>query len=164
MDQKPNNDDEFHDANENIVNELIEQTTGVKITNSIDNDESHEKNEDPVEQEKFQDCETSDLIDDESQKDFEKDQTEEERECARLKAIELKEKGNEEFRNGSFEKSAEIYTMALRKCPVVCGNERAILYGNRAMSKMKLDLKSAAIDDCSKAIEFNPKYVKVLLR
>lgn len=161
MDKKeinvPSSDDEnFEDANEKIVNELIDKTTGIKMSDIKEDDE------DPVEQ--FEDCETSDLIDDESQKDFEKDQTEEEREAARLKAVELKEKGNEEFKNGNFEKSSEIYTMALRKCPVVCANERSILYGNRALSKVKLDLKPAAIEDCTKALEFNPKYVKVLLR
>lgn len=165
MDKKeiniPSSDDEhFEDANEKIVNELIEKTTGVKISDIQKDPESDD--EDPVEP--FEDCETSDLIDDESQKDFEKDQTEEEREAARLQAVELKQQGNEEFKNGNFEKSAEIYTKALRKCPVACANERSILYGNRALSKVKLDLKPAAIDDCTKALEFNPSYVKVLLR
>jgi tetratricopeptide (TPR) repeat protein len=165
MDKKdinaPSSDDEhFEDANEKIVNELIEKTTGVKISD-LKQDPEHD-DEDPVEA--FEDCETNDLIDDESQKDFEKDQTEEEREEARLKAVELKQKGNDEFKEGNFEKSAEIYTLALRKCPVVCANERSILYGNRALSKVKLDLKPAAIDDCTKALEFNPSYVKVLLR
>jgi tetratricopeptide (TPR) repeat protein len=165
MDKKdinaPSSDDEhFEDANEKIVNELIEKTTGVKISD-LKQDPEHD-DEDPVEA--FEDCETNDLIDDESQKDFEKDQTEEEREEARLKSVELKQKGNDEFKEGNFEKSAEIYTLALRKCPVLCANERSILYGNRALSKVKLDLKPAAIDDCTKALEFNPSYVKVLLR
>ena len=146
-------DEHYEDANERIVNELIEKTTGVKLE-----EQNHEDSE------SFKECETSDFIDDESQKDFEKDQTEEERELARLKAVELKQRGNEEFRSGNFEKSAEIYTTALRKCPVLCTEERSILYGNRALSKVKLDLKPAAIDDCTKALEFNTNYVKVLLR
>lgn len=162
MDKKesaiPSSDDEnFEDANEKVVNELIEKTTGVKMS-----EVQKDPDEDPVEA--FEDCETSDLIDDESQRDFEKDQTEEERDVARLKAAELKQDGNNEFNKGNFEKSAEIYTMALRECPVACANERSILYGNRALSKSKLDLKPAAIDDCTKALEFNPNYVKVLLR
>lgn len=158
MDRKeehmPSSDEEhFEDANEKIVNELIGKTSDLQ---------KDPDDEDPVES--FVDCETNDLIDDESQKDFEKDQTEEEKEIARLKAVELKQQGNDEFRDGNFERSAEIYTLALRKCPVACSNERSILYGNRALSKVKLDLKLAAIDDCTKAIEFNPSYVKVLLR
>lgn len=156
MDKKDTNtassdDEHFEDANERIVNDII-GSSGINIPDE----------EDPGDD--FKECEASDLIDDESQKDFEKDQTEEEREAARLEAVELKQQGNEEFKNGNFEKSAEIYSNALRKCPVVCANERSILYGNRALSKVKLDLKPAAIDDCTKALEFNPNYVKVLLR
>lgn len=176
MDQKDStkllggeDEEHFEDANEKIVNELIEKATGINIkSNPCEETASNDNDEDPEEAgEIFQDCETNvanDLIDDESQKDFEKDQTEEERENARLKSVELKEQGNGEFRKGNYEKSAEIYTMALRKCPVACATERSVLYGNRALSKIKLDLKPAAIDDCSKAIEFNSNYVKVLLR
>ncbi|KAG5681924.1 hypothetical protein PVAND_011327 [Polypedilum vanderplanki] len=138
MDEKQqiasSDDEQFEDANEKIINDIIDK------------------------------CEANDLIDDESQRDFEKDQTEEEREEARLLAVELKDKGNVEFRNGNFEISSEIYTQALRKCPVSCSTERSILYGNRSLAKVKLGLKSSAIDDCTKSIEFNPKYVKVLLR
>jgi tetratricopeptide (TPR) repeat protein len=163
MDKKepmPSSDDEhFEDANEKVINDIIDSTS------RLSNCESDEENYcDQDGGENFQDCETNDLIDDESQRDFEKDQTEEEREEARLLAVELKDKGNEEFRNGNFEKSAEIYTNALRKCPVFCASERSMLYGNRSLAKAKLGLKPAAIDDCSKSIEFNPKYVKVLLR
>lgn len=148
-------DEHFEDANEKIINDLIEETGKISCDENIDRNSDAEN---------FEECETSDLIDDESQKDFEKDMTDEEREEARLQAIELKNKGNEEFRKQNYEQSAEIYTNALRKCPVLCADERSILYGNRALSKVKLGLKPAAIDDCSKAIEFNPKYVKVLLR
>lgn len=161
-DQPTLSDEEhFEDANEKIVNELIKETTGVKIYElQEDGDDDDSENE----KENFEDCETSDLIDDESQRDFEKDQTEEEREAAKLEAEELKKEGNELFKNGEFLKSAEIYTSALRTCPVVCSNERSVLYGNRAVAKQKLNFKPAAIDDCTKAIEFNPNYVKVLLR
>lgn len=146
-------DEHFEDANEKIVNELIEETTGVKLS-----DLEHEN----VEDETFEDCE--DFIDDESQRDFEKDQTEEERQAAKSKAEELKIAGNELFKEGDFLKSVEIYTSALKTCPVVCATERSVLYANRAAAKHKLDMKPAAIDDCSKAIEFNPIYLKVLLR
>jgi tetratricopeptide (TPR) repeat protein len=158
-------DEHFEDANEKIVNGLIEETMGMKIT---DNDQLSDEKDDsePEENDKesFVDCETNDLIDDESQKDFEKDQTEEEREAAKIKAEELKKQGNEYFKNGDYLKSSETYTEALRMCPVLCATERSVLYGNRAAAKQKLDLKTPAIDDCGKSIEFNPSYVKVLLR
>lgn len=155
-------DEHFEDANEKVVNELIEETKNMKIKDTKNIEEQDDSGSE--EAEKFQECETDDLIDDESQKDLEKDQTEEEREAAKLKAEELKKDGNDEFRRGNFLKSAEIYTKALRTCPVACANERSMLYGNRAAAKQKLDRKPAAIDDCTKAIEFNPNYVKVLLR
>lgn len=157
-------DEHFEDANEKIVNELIEETAGIKITEFSDDEKSDSEQEDHDSLQSFVDCETNDLIDDESQKDLEKDQTEEEREAARLEAEELKKQGNELFKNGEYLKSAEVYTSALRTCPVACDADRSVLYGNRAAAKQKLELKPAAIDDCSKSIEFNPSYVKVLLR
>lgn len=168
-------DENYEDANERIVNEIIEQTklTSLKENEAEnlpaelredDSDEKDDSEHEDNEKEHFAECETSDFVDDESQKDFEKDQTEEQRETCRLEAEELKRKGNEAFKNGEYEKSAEIYTSALRVCPVLCSNERSVLYGNRAAAKQKLDLKPAAVDDCTKAIEFNPSYVKVLLR
>lgn len=172
MDKKDNiassDDEHFEDANEKIVNELIQETTGLKIVDlkedskisSDDYDSEHEQND----KESFEDCETNDLIDDESQRDLEKDQTEEEKEAAKTKAEELKKQGNECFKNGDYLESVELYTNALRSCPVSCASERSVLYGNRAAAKQKLNFKPAAIDDCSKSIEFNPSYVKVLLR
>lgn len=165
IDSKSLSDDEhFEDANEKIVNELIEETTGIKITELNDHSGDSDDSDNDEVKESFVDCETSDLIDDESQLDLEKDQTEEERETARTKAEELKKEGNELFKNGDYLKSAEVYTNALRTCPVLCKSERSVLYGNRAAAKQKLNLKPAAIDDCTKSIEFNSAYVKVLLR
>lgn len=160
-------DERFEDANERIVNNLIEETAGIKISELMrDGEVSDEKDDSEPENDKenFEDCETSDFIDDESQRDLEKDQTEEERETEKNKAEELKQKGNELFKNGEFQKSVEMYSEALRTCPVACATERSVLYGNRAVAKQKLNLLTPAIDDCGKSIEFNPNYVKVLLR
>jgi tetratricopeptide (TPR) repeat protein len=168
MDKKEVSSDEEHFedccANEKIVNELIENA-GINLEEKLKIDESDsEKHE--QEKEIFEDCQgtADDLIDDESQRDFEKDLTEEEKLENKNKAEELKKVGNEHFKNSEFEKSVEIYTSALKLCPVDCSVERAVLYANRAAAKAKLDLKPTAIDDCSKALEFNPKYVKALLR
>lgn len=160
-------DEHFEDANEKLVNDLIEDATRLKVADTANTEGESEKDDSEPEdndKESFVECETNDLIDDESQRDFEKDQTEEEREVAKAKAEELKKAANECFRNGDYTKSAELYTSALRTCPVACATERSVLYGNRAAAKHKLDLKPAAIDDCTKSIEFNPNYVRVLLR
>lgn len=168
MEKKDNlassDDEHFEDANERIVSGII-QDASIKTTELEDlSDEKDDSEPEENDKESFVDCETSDLIDDESQRDLEADQTEEEREAAKVKAEELKKQGNELFKNGEYLKSVEIYTEALRKCPVLCATERSVLYGNRAAAKQKLDLKTPAIDDCGKSIEFNPSYVKVLLR
>lgn len=151
IDLMASDDEQFEDAKERTVSDLLNESSRNSKKEDSDNENFHE-------------CESSDIIDDESQKDYEKSQTVEEREHARLEALELKNKGNDEFRNQNFEMSIEIYTNALRKCPVICQDERSIIYGNRALSKIKLGLKKAAIDDCTKSLEYNPKYVKVLLR
>ncbi|XP_055641239.1 tetratricopeptide repeat protein 1 [Toxorhynchites rutilus septentrionalis] len=166
--------------NEAAVDEVIEQVTGVHIGNSPRVDTSA-----PSEQtEKFVDCRSDcgsdgeetvgkelksghtedDFVDDESQRDFEKALTEEEKQANKLKADELKNEGNDLFRKGDFEKSANVYTGALRICPVEYSTERSILYANRAAAKTKLNYKPSAIEDCTKALEHNPNYLKALLR
>jgi tetratricopeptide (TPR) repeat protein len=155
--------EQFEDANEKIVNELIEETMGTTLTDPPDCDEESESDSEN-DKDKFKDCVSNDFIDDEAQAELEKDQTEEEREAAKTLSEELKKKGNELFKSGEFLKSSETYTEALQACPVVHSNERSILYGNRGAAKHKLDMKPAAIDDCTKSLEFNPKYVRVYLR
>lgn len=82
----------------------------------------------------------------------------------RQEADEFKSKGNDHFKANDFEKSADYYTLALRTCPLPFVTERAVMYSNRAASKMKLNLKKSAIEDCSKAIELNPTYLKAYFR
>lgn len=171
MDKKENlassDDEHFEDANEKVVNDLINEVTGLKFDDDInENNENDSNNEDENEQDKdkFEDCEFHDFIDDELQKKDEENQTDDEREAAKLKAEELKKHGNELFKEGEYLKSLESYTEALRTCPVICASERSIMYGNRAAAKQKLDSKPSAIDDCTKSLEYNPNYVKVLLR
>ena len=53
-------------------------------------------------------------------------------------AVQLKEKGNQQFRFGEFRESAITYTLALRTCPISYPSDRSVLYSNRAASKMKL--------------------------
>lgn len=166
--QQPSDEEHFEDANEKIVNVLIENETGIKISSLKVEDDFHDAEKDHDSSEKdsteFVDCNTSDFIDEASQKDYDLTLSDEEKLANKEKAIELKKEGNEIFKTGDFEKSAEIYTSALRICPMDCSSERSFLYANRAASKSKLNLKPAAIDDCSKAIELNPNYIRALLR
>jgi tetratricopeptide (TPR) repeat protein len=155
VEQIASDDEQFEDANERVISDLLDESNTVL---------KHEAEDGNSDNEHFHECGTNDIVDDESQKDYEKDQTDEEREQARLEALELKNKGNEEFRKQNYDMSISIYTDALRKCPVLCADERSIIYGNRALSKIKLGSKAAAIEDCTKSLEYNPKYVKVLLR
>lgn len=187
-DTSTSDEERFEDANEKAVDEVIEQVTGLSVGTSPKTNTSSSSEQ----TDKFVDCRSDtgsdeealgsgkgpgagaeagsavehddDYIDDESQRDFEKSLTEEEKLANKAKAEELKAQGNELFKQGEYQKSADLYTAALRICPVDFNAERSILYANRAAAKTKLNFKPSAIDDCTKAIEHNPKYLKALLR
>ncbi|XP_038119993.1 tetratricopeptide repeat protein 1 isoform X1 [Culex quinquefasciatus] len=183
-DTSTSDEERFEDANEKAVDEVIEQVTGLSMGTSPKTNTSSSSEQ----TDKFVDCRSDpgsdeetltgkgsaaeesssgeredDYIDDESQRDFEKSLSEEERLANKVKAEELKAQGNELFKQGEYQKSADMYTAALRICPVDFSAERSILYANRAAAKTKLNFKPSAIDDCTKAIEHNPKYLKALL-
>ncbi|EAT38403.1 AAEL009703-PA [Aedes aegypti] len=187
VDTSVSDEERFEDAsckafNEKAVDEVIEQVTGVRIGNSPNQNTSSSSEQ----TEKFVDCRSDsgsdeetlgkderkskgsdhddDLIDDESQRDWETGLSEEDKLANKAKADELKAQGNELFKQGDFDKSANVYTEALRICPMEYSAERSILFANRAAAKTKLNFKPSAIDDCTKAIEHNPKYLKALLR
>ncbi|XP_017016741.1 tetratricopeptide repeat protein 1 [Drosophila kikkawai] len=97
-------------------------------------------------------------------RELEKNLSNEELAANKEKADKLKLEANERFKNDDAVGAAKIYTEALDICPSDSTKERAVLYGNRAAAKIKLDANKAAIDDCTKAIELWPEYVRVLLR
>lgn len=105
-----------------------------------------------------------DYIDEEDLKVKEENYTEDDIQRLKADAENLKVKGNELFKNQEFKESADTYTSALRTCPLAYPKERSILYANRAAAKVKLELAEAAIEDCSKALELDPGYLKALLR
>ena len=45
-----------------------------------------------------------------------------------------------------------------------CDGQRAVYYGNRAACKVNLHRWEEALVDCTKAIELNKEYTKVILR
>lgn len=174
-------EEEFRDAcsrtNEEIVDEMVNehlkdlsvQSDDEKLKNLANGMVSEgpttsRSNQSDDEHEDFADC-IDDIIDDEGLKEAERDLTDEQKKENKEKADKLKEQGNELFKNGDYIKASELYTSALMVCPVEsCPNERAILYGNRAAAKMKLNSNKAAIEDCTKALLFNPNYMKALIR
>ncbi|XP_043076921.1 tetratricopeptide repeat protein 1 [Puntigrus tetrazona] len=103
-------------------------------------------------------------FDEEYLRELEKDLTEEEKESRRKESLQLKEKGNTQFKSGEHAEAEESYTSALKVCPVCFGKERSILFSNRAAARLHQDKKDSAISDCSKAIELNPNYVRAILR
>ncbi|XP_062563211.1 tetratricopeptide repeat protein 1-like isoform X1 [Armigeres subalbatus] len=186
VDTSASDEEHFEDAsskeiNEKVVNEVIDQVMGVSIENST----HHNTSSSSEQTDKFVDCRSDsgsdedtlgkegrktkcnededDFIDDESQRDWEKGLSEEEKLANKAKADELKAQGNELFKQGDYDKSANVYTEALKICPMQYSAERSILFANRAAAKTKLNFKPSAIDDCTKAIEHNPKYLKALV-
>lgn len=90
--------------------------------------------------------------------------TEEEMAANKDKSDAIKQNGNDVFKTGDYEKAIELYTEAIELCPKRYANERSILFNNRAAAHKHLDAKNAAIEDCTKAIDLNPVYVKALSR
>ncbi|XP_078587488.1 tetratricopeptide repeat protein 1-like [Branchiostoma floridae x Branchiostoma japonicum] len=104
------------------------------------------------------------FVDEEYKKEMEKDLTEEEKETRRLEAADLKSQGNEHFKKGDFTTAMQTYTQALVLCPLCYEQDRAVMYSNRAACRVKMEENEMAVEDCSKALELQPDYVRALLR
>lgn len=109
-------------------------------------------------EEKFSDA--LDLTEEEKEPEL----SEEESQANKEKSESLKQQGNVVFKGGDYEKSIEIYAEALQICPKIYKNERAILHSNRAAAYKHIGERDTAIDDCTKAIELNPNYIKAYSR
>ncbi|XP_040538560.1 tetratricopeptide repeat protein 1 [Gallus gallus] len=103
-------------------------------------------------------------LDEEYLLELEKDMPEEEKQKRRKESTTLKEKGNEQFKKGDYGEAEDSYTKALQVCPACFQKDRAVLFSNRAAAKMKQDKTEAALNDCSKAVELDPNYIRALLR
>jgi len=120
--------------------------------------------EDEAASEKQEADEDAVVIDEEIMRQKEACLTDEEKQSRKQEAVRLKELGNEHFNRGSFEAAVVSYTDALATCLLCHTADRAIIYSNRAAAKMKLEQYDNAVADCTKALEFNPDYMKALLR
>ncbi|XP_078036731.1 tetratricopeptide repeat domain 1 [Augochlora pura] len=131
-----------------------EEDTNVENEDSCKAEAPHESDADPP----------RDFVDEVLLKDREIGLTEDEKESLRSEAEKLKNQGNDLFKNGVYLEAISIYTEGLQTCPLAYSTDRSILYANRAAAKSKCLDKESAISDCTKALELNPSYVKVIVR
>ncbi|XP_073970355.1 tetratricopeptide repeat protein 1-like [Rhodnius prolixus] len=139
--------------NENMKESLSESSVPLERDENLNGQENDK-----------QKSEEDDFIDEEFLKEQEKSLSEEDRVRLNSEAAELKKTGNEQYKNCQFQEAVTTYTLALRTCPLCYNKDRAMLYANRGAAKLSINLTESAIDDCSKAIELDPDYVKALMR
>ncbi|UJR21224.1 hypothetical protein I4U23_024320 [Adineta vaga] len=79
-------------------------------------------------------------------------------------AIDLKNEGNVKYREQKFNDAIDFYTKAIEACPSESTEELSQFYQNRAAAWESLKNYDKVIEDCSKAIELNAKYIKCIQR
>lgn len=104
------------------------------------------------------------FINEEYLKEVDKDSKPEDKQHRRELADNLKMEGNDLYKKNEYADAARMYTAALRTLPLSYGNERAILYSNRAACFLYMNELDEGIHDCTKALEINPNYLKAILR
>jgi len=75
-------------------------------------------------------------------------------------AAECKQEGNQHYLKGSLNLALKCYTDAIEFCPPANNEELAVYYANRAAARMQQKQYDKVVEDCSAAIESNPKYLK----
>jgi hypothetical protein len=86
---------------------------------------------------------------------------------ARLKlAEEHKAEGNKLFTQGEYDNALDRYSTALETAPITdaTAKQRAVYYANRAACHARRGSHASVVQDCSAALDLEPKYVKALLR
>ena len=77
----------------------------------------------------------------------------------RVFLAEYKDQGNAHFKNGTFDKAVECYTMAQS-----LDISNPVYPANRAMANLKLKNWKEAEEDCTRALRHDPTYEKALFR
>uniref|UniRef100_UPI00398F0C17 mitochondrial import receptor subunit TOM70 n=1 Tax=Pristiophorus japonicus TaxID=55135 RepID=UPI00398F0C17 len=75
-----------------------------------------------------------------------------------------KNKGNKYFKAGKFDQAIQCYTEAIGLCPLNQKQDLSTFYQNRAAAFEQLQKWKEVAEDCTKAVELNPKYIKALYR
>lgn len=83
-----------------------------------------------------------------------------------IKALQAKEIGNSFYRDKNFDEAIQAYSRAVSLCPDDDLNREnlSIFYANRAAAYFAVDEFDQVIEDCSRSLERNDRYIKVLLR
>ncbi|XP_005180226.1 mitochondrial import receptor subunit TOM70 [Musca domestica] len=76
----------------------------------------------------------------------------------------FKNEGNACYRNGKFDEAISFYDKAIDKCPKDNKTDLAIFYQNRAASYEMLRKWPKVKEDCTKSLEYNPRYAKAYFR
>lgn len=79
-------------------------------------------------------------------------------------AIKHKETGNLCFKNGKYDEAIDAYDKAIAVCPLDKTTDLSQFYQNRAAAYEQLKKWQSVADDCTQALELNPKYTKALAR
>lgn len=75
-----------------------------------------------------------------------------------------KNKGNKYFKAGKYENAIQCYTEAISLCPGEQKADLSTFYQNRAAAYEQQMKWTEVVQDCSQAVELNPRYVKALFR
>ncbi|CAI2173431.1 5006_t:CDS:2 [Funneliformis geosporum] len=75
-----------------------------------------------------------------------------------------KSNGNNLFNEQKYEEAIELYEKALETCPIEKTKERAVYLGNIGACQVKMNKQKEAVEACTKALEEDPTYTKVLFR
>ncbi|XP_033757789.1 tetratricopeptide repeat protein 1-like [Pecten maximus] len=132
--------------------------TEVNLDELLENEDSESEEDDNYESAEEGEANEEEL------KQLEEKMTDEEKEEKRKEAQCCKEEGNKLFKDQIFKEAIRCYTRALHICPLSFPKDRAIMFSNRAVCKLKLDHKEDAIKDCTHALNLHPHYLKALLR
>lgn len=79
-------------------------------------------------------------------------------------SVKFKNQGNDSFKIGKYDEAIEFYNQAIDVCPKANPIDLSQFYQNRAAAYEQLKKYSSVTDDCTKALELNPKYLKALHR
>ncbi|CAD8139019.1 unnamed protein product [Paramecium octaurelia] len=79
------------------------------------------------------------------------------------KCLEIKNKAGTFFNESKFEEASDLYKEALDYCPLDDLQMLCILNSNIAICYMKQQDYDSAIDYCTKALKFNPEFIKALI-
>lgn len=79
-------------------------------------------------------------------------------------AQESKQSGNSLFKEENYIEALDLYTKAIRTCPISYEKDRSIFYSNRSLCFFKMKELEKCVADCTKSIELDPTFNKPLLR